>query len=304
MDWINRMQNAIDYIEKHLTESISYKEIAKQSFSSSFHFQRVFSILCGHSVGEYIRNRRLTMAGKDLQNSDKKIIDIALKWGYENPDSFSRAFANFHGITPSEARKKNSCLKSFLPLKIKISLDGGEIMNCRIEDKNSIVLVGYKQRFRGVPFGVQRAKQEEKMFTTTRAKQWLLRGASSDYYTDYCIIKNIDDYGYDFFIANELNKWTRENLYKNEITGVDFMHEMEFEEITIPKQKYVVFETQRSSQPIEEYMNIRQSLVIDWMSSSEYQFADAPELALLHWRPIEDKNSRFVEIWIPIENAN
>lgn len=298
------MQKAIDYIEEHLTESISYEEIAKQSFSSSFHFQRVFSILCGYSVGEYIRNRRLTMAGKELQNSDKKIIDIALKWGYENPDSFSRAFANFHGITPSEARKKNSFLKSFLPLKIKISLDGGEIMNCRIEEKNSMVLVGYKQRFCGVPFGVQRAEQEEKMFTTTRAKQWLLRGASSDYYTDYCIIKNIDDYGYDFFIANELNKWTRENLYNNEITGVDFMYEMEFEEITIPKQKYVVFETQRSSQPIEEYVSIRQNLVIDWMSSSGYQFANAPELALLHWRPIEDKNSRFVEIWIPVEKAN
>lgn len=303
MDWINRIQKAIDYIEEHLTDNICYEEIAKQSFSSSFHFQRVFSIFCGYTLGEYIRNRRLTMAGKELLNEDKKIIDIALKWGYENPDSFSRAFAKFHGITPSEARKKNSLLKSFLPLKIKVSLDGGEIMDCRIEEKNSMVLIGYKQRFVGVPFGTQRAEQEEKMYTTTRAKQWLLRGASSDYYTDYCIIKNIDDNGYDFFIANELNEWTRENLYNNKITGVGFMDEMEFEEITIPKQKYVVFETQRSSQPIEEYISIRQSLVIDWMSSSGYQFANAPELALLHWRPIEDKSSRFVEIWIPIENA-
>lgn len=230
------------------------------------------------------------MAGKELQNGDKKIIDIALKWGYENPDSFTRAFVKFHGITPSEARKGNASLKTFHPLRLKISLDGGEGMDWRIEEKDSMILVGYKRRFVGVPFGRQRAEQEEQMFTTTRAKQWLLRGASSNYYTDYCIIQNMDDNGYDFFIANELNEWTRENLYHNEITGVDFMDKMGFEEISIPEQKYVVFETKRSSQPIEEYLNIRQNLASDWMPSSGYQFANAPELALLHWRPIEDKS--------------
>ncbi len=304
MDWINRIQKAIDYIEQHLTDDINYEEIARKSFSSSFHFQKVFSILCGYTLGEYIRNRRLTMAGKELLHDNKKIIDIALKYGYENPDSFSRAFTKFHGITPSDARKKNFLLKSFLPLRLKISLEGGETMDYRIEEKNSMILVGYKQRFIGVPFGRQRAEQEEKMFTTTRAKQWLLRGASSDYYTDYCVIKNIDDNGYDFFIANELNEWTRENLYNKEVTGVDFMSKMDFEEIRIPKQQYVVFETQRSSQPIEEYINIRQNLVTDWMPSSGYQFANSPELALLHWRPLADKESRFVEIWIPIESID
>lgn len=243
------------------------------------------------------------MAGKELQNGDKKIIDIALKWGYENPDSFTRAFVKFHGITPSEARKGNASLKTFHPLRLKISLDGGEGMDWRIEEKDSMILVGYKRRFVGVPFGRQRAEQEEQMFTTTRAKQWLLRGASSNYYTDYCIIQNMDDNGYDFFIENELNEWTRENLYHNEITGVDFMDKMGFEEISIPEQKYVVFETKRSSQPIEEYLNIRQNLASDWMPSSGYLFANAPELALLHWRPIEDKSDRFVEIWIPIENS-
>lgn len=205
------------------------------------------------------------MAGKELQNGDKKIIDIALKWGYENPDSFTRAFVKFHGITPSEARKGNASLKTFHPLRLKISLDGGEGMDWRIEEKDSMILVGYKRRFVGVPFGRQRAEQEEQMFTTTRAKQWLLRGASSNYYTDYCIIQNMDDNGYDFFIENELNEWTRENLYHNEITGVDFMDKMGFEEISIPEQKYVVFETKRSSQPIEEYLNIRQNLASDWM---------------------------------------
>ncbi len=300
MDWINGIQKAVDYIEEHLTEEISYEEIAKQSFSSSFHFQRVFSILCGYTLGEYIRSRRLTLAGNELSFGDRKVIDVALKYGYENPDSFSRAFAKFHGITPSEVSKQNVTLKSFLPLKIKVSLEGGEVMNYRIEEKPEIILVGYKQRFSGVPFGEQRARQEEQLFTTSRAKQWLLRGASSDYHTDYCVVKNIDDSGYDFYIANELNDWTRANLYNQEVTGVDFISILGFEEIIIPKHKYVVFETQRSSQPIEEYIDIRQNLVADWLPELGYQFADAPELALLHWRPSTDKNNRFVEIWIPI----
>ncbi len=301
MDWIDGIQKAIDYIEEHLTDNVSYDEIAKQSFSSTFHFQRVFSILCGYTLGEYIRNRRLTLAGKELLLGNEKMIDIALKYGYENPDSFSKAFSRFHGVTPSEAVRKNTSLKSFLPLRLKISLEGGEFMHYRIEEKDDMVLVGYKQRFHGVPFGKQRAEQEEKMFTATRAKQWLLRGASSDYCTDYCVVTNVDDNGYDFFIANELSDWTRENLYNQDITGVDFMLEMNFEEIIIPKQKYVVFETQRSKSPIEEYINIRQNLVTDWIPSSGYQFANGPELALLHWRPLTDKNNRFVEIRMPIE---
>lgn len=301
MNWIIGIQKAIDYIEEHLTEDMNYEEIAKQSFSSSFHFQRVFSILCGYTLGEYIRNRRLDLAGKELLIGNGKVIDIALKYSYENPDSFTRAFVKFHGITPSEVLRRGAILQSFSPLKIKLSLEGGKTMNYRIEEKKNMVLVGYRQHFDGVPFGEQRARQEEEMFMTTRAKQWLLRGASVDYYTDYCIIKNIDDNGYDFYIASELNKWTRDNLYNYEVTGVDFMEDMGFEEIAIPKQTYVIFETERSTQPIEEYINIREKLVTDWMPASGYQFADAPELALLHWRPITEKSSRFVEIWIPIE---
>lgn len=79
--------------------------------------------------------------------------------------------------------------------------------------------------------------------------------------------------------------------------------EIKYEEIVVPKQQYVVFETKQSDQPIEEYIHIRQNLVVSWMSSSGYRFADSPELALLHWRPLTDKNSRFVEIWIPIEKV-
>ena len=89
MDWITGIQNAIDYIENHLTETIDYDIVAEQSFSSTYHFQRIFSILCGFTVGEYIRNRRLSLAGSELATTDIKVIDVAVKYGYESSDSFA-----------------------------------------------------------------------------------------------------------------------------------------------------------------------------------------------------------------------
>ena len=90
MDWIIGLQNAIDYIEDNLTGTIDYETVAAQSFSSSYHFQRVFSILCGFTIGEYIRNRRLSLAGSELATTDAKVIDIALKYGYESPDRIEK----------------------------------------------------------------------------------------------------------------------------------------------------------------------------------------------------------------------
>ena len=151
MDWIIGLQKAIDYIEDNLTETIDYETVAAQSFSSSYHFQRVFSILCGFTIGEYIRNRRLSLAGAELAVSDAKVIDIALKYGYESPDSFAKAFQKFHGILPSQARNNGGKLKSFSRLVLKISLEGGTIMTYRIERKPQMILIGYKRRFDGAP---------------------------------------------------------------------------------------------------------------------------------------------------------
>ena len=208
MDWIQGIQKAIDYIEENITEKIDYEEVAKRAYSSSFHFQRVFGIMCGFTLGEYIRRRRLTLAGNELLNKNMKVIDVAFKYGYETPESFSRAFYKFHGIMPSQV-KNGSSLKSFSRLSVRLDLIGGIEMNYKVQEISEKILVGYKKRFTGVPYGAERVKQEEEFMTTTRAKQWLLIGASCDYSTDYMVITNIDDDGYDFYIAYELDEWTR-----------------------------------------------------------------------------------------------
>ena len=129
MDWIYSIQRGIDYMEAHLTEKLDYQDIARQAYSSVFQFQRVFSLLCGYTVGEYIRARRLTLAGCDLAAKGAKVIDIALKYGYDSPESFTRAFVRFHGITPSQAKKSGAKLKSFSRLTVKLQLEGGSMMD-------------------------------------------------------------------------------------------------------------------------------------------------------------------------------
>ncbi len=141
MDWLTGIQNAVNYVEEHLTEEIDYDKVAREAACSSFYFQRIFGILCGISLGDYIRNRRLTLAGHELCASDHKVIDIALKYGYESPESFTRAFSKFHGLTPSEAKKDGSKLKSFSRISVKITLSGGSIMDYKIVEKEAFDII-------------------------------------------------------------------------------------------------------------------------------------------------------------------
>lgn len=141
MDFVCGLQKAIAYIEENLTEELDYNEIAKRAGFSSFYFQRIFGVLCNCSLGEYIRNRRLTLAGAELYSSNVRIIDIALKYGYESPESFTRAFVRFHGITPSEAKKSNQNLKSFSRLSVEVILKGGSVMNYKIVKKETFKVI-------------------------------------------------------------------------------------------------------------------------------------------------------------------
>ena len=297
MDWIIGLQKAIDYIEDNLTENIDYDIVAAQSFSSSYHFQRVFSILCGFTVGEYIRKRRLSLAGAELASSDIKVIDVALKYGYESPDSFAKAFQKFHGILPSQAKTNGSNLKSFSRLVLKFSLEGGTVMNYRIEEKPEIILTGYKRHFNGVPG--ERSEQEKEMYVKTRPLQYILKGLTGNIEKSFDIITNIDDDGYDFYIANELTEYYRNNLNKDGVLGEEFAKY--YENIVIPKCTYAIFETERCSYPTTIFLDLRKRIVSEWLPNSGYQIANAPEIVVTHWYRGSKSNERYRELWIPIE---
>ena len=132
---IQLIQQAICYMEEHICENINYAEVAKSVHMSSYNFHRTFSFIVGMTANEYIRKRRLTLAAQELQTTDISVTDVAYKYGYESPESFSKAFSRFHGSTPKQAKQKGTKLHLFNPLVIKIILEGGSIMDYRIEHR-------------------------------------------------------------------------------------------------------------------------------------------------------------------------
>ena len=133
MNWLESIEKAIGYIESHLKDDFSVEDVASYVYMSSGYFQKAFSMLCGFTVSEYIRKRRLAEAGMDLLSSNEKIIDIALMYGYDSHSSFAKAFSRFHGVTPSAVRRGGCTLKAFAPIRLQFILGGGYIMDYRIE---------------------------------------------------------------------------------------------------------------------------------------------------------------------------
>ena len=132
MEWIAAVQQAITYMEAHLMEEINYEDVAKHVHISGYEFHRAFSFLTGMTANSYIRSRRLSLAGREILDTDAKITDIALKYGYETPESFTKAFTRFHGVAPKIAREESAKLVLFNPLSIKITVEGGKSMDYRI----------------------------------------------------------------------------------------------------------------------------------------------------------------------------
>lgn len=147
MDWFICIRDAINYIENNLLDLEGPEEVARHVHMSCLYLQRGFQVLTGFTVGEYIRNRRLYLAAVELLETDSPVIDVALKYGYETPASFQVAFSRFHGATPTEIRKNRAGIRSFLRLRISISVQGGENMQFRIEKKEAFKIVGFKKNF-------------------------------------------------------------------------------------------------------------------------------------------------------------
>ncbi|MDL2232571.1 AraC family transcriptional regulator [Ruminococcaceae bacterium OttesenSCG-928-L11] len=148
MRWTDCIRDAIGYIEDNIGEALTIEDIARHVHISPFYFQKGFAMLCDFTVSDYIRCRRLALAGSELAATDAKIIDIALKFGYDSPDSFTKAFTRFHGCTPTAARKGGASIKSFAPLSVKFSLEGGYSMDYKIVEKDAFTVIGLKRTFK------------------------------------------------------------------------------------------------------------------------------------------------------------
>ena len=146
MEWLSSIRTAINYMEEHLTDDISAQDVAARVHLSPFFLQRGFLLMTGCGIGEYMRNRRLYQAARDLKETEDRVIDIAFRYGYETPESFTKAFSRFHGVTPSQVRD-GAAGKVFLPLTIKLSVQGGSQMDVKIAPMFPFKVIGFQKVF-------------------------------------------------------------------------------------------------------------------------------------------------------------
>jgi AraC family transcriptional regulator len=288
MDSLKTMNDALKYIEKNLDNDIDFKEVAKLALCSEYHFQRMFSFLAGISLSEYIRRRRLTLAALELNNSNIKVIDLAVKYGYNSPDSFTRAFQSLHGITPTEARISGQSLKAYPPMTFQLSIKGGSEMNYRIEEKESFRIVGISKRvpiiFNGVNPEIAAMYQSLNMEIITQLKELSnvkpmgIISASVNFSEG-----RMEEKGeLDHYIGVATNKECPNNLTKLEVSA----------------STWAVFE---AVGPFPDTLqNVWGRIYSEWFPSSNYEQAEGPEIL---WNESKDTTSPTFksEIWIPVK---
>lgn len=283
MEWITRLNEAVRYIEENLDKEISYDTAAQIACCSTFHFQRMFSYIADITLSEYIRRRRLTLAAFDLQSGNDKIIDIALKYGYDSPTSFNRAFRNVHGISPTEARSQGVVLKAYPCISFKISIKGDAEMNYKIVEKESFRIVGVKEHyevsleegFQKVPLFWAKTAQSgiiPKMCTLMHKEPFGVLGVSTF----------IDGKAFDYYIAVATDKALPEGM-------ADYI---------IPKSTWAIFECVGAMPAAIQ--SLQKRIVTEWLPTSGYEYANAPDIEL-YFDGDQTKDDYKCEVWLPIE---
>lgn len=286
MDWLDKMNAALDYIEENLDGAIDNQLIAQKACCSSYNFQRMFSFIADVTLAEYIRRRRLTQAAFDLQKEERTVLDIALKYGYDSPVSFARAFQNLHGLTPNEAKKKGASLKSYPKISFKITIKGVEEMKYRIETTKGIRLVGAMREIttiNGENFTlIPQMWNDVYQDGTSEKIMALAKKAEAEWYGVCCNFRTDD---FDYMVAVESdNRELPEGLV----------------ELIIPELTWVKFEC-RGKLP-EAQQNVWKRIFTEWFPNSGYEHADGPEI---EWYSNEDMESDnyLSEIWVPIKSS-
>lgn len=286
MDWFRKLSQCIDYIEDNLDKEISYDEIAKIAECSVYSFQRMFTYIAGIPLSEYIRRRRMTIAAFELQTTDIKILNMALKYGYSSPTAFNRAFQSVHGVAPTSARNEGTLLASYPKISFTISINGGESMKYRIEKKDPIRIVGTRTPLK-----------EDIEYNFKTVPEFWSKTLKSDPFIDICNLNNTDPKGilgvsiYEnpneiyYYISSATNKDIPTNMY----------------EYIIPESTWVVFESNGNFK--ESIQGIFKKFITEWLPFSNYEYANLPDIEVY---PITNPNEPkgYSEVWIAIKNID
>lgn len=285
MQWLNAWNEAINYIEEHLSAEINLDRAAQIACCSTFHFHRMFSYLVDMPLSEYIRRRRMTRAAIDLQQTDDKIIDIALRYGYDSPTAFNRAFQSIHGVAPSAARNPGVTLKAYPPITFKITIKGETEMNYRIETKEAFRIVGVKRHysasveecFASVPLFWQETIQSgvvPQICQLMDKPPYGLLGVST------CM----DSHDFDYYIAAVTDAKAPDGM----------------DEYTVPACTWAIFEC-IGPMP-DAIQTLQKRIITEWLPTSGYEYANAPDIEV-YFDGDQQAADYKCEVWLPVKKG-
>lgn len=287
MNQINSLQRGIDYIENNLTGKISNEALQFVTSMSIAQFQKTFLSITGYTVGEYIRNRRLTLAAFELINSNRSVLDIALKYGYDSSEGFSRAFKEFHNFNPNEIKRGKTNFNLFNKITLEIRVNGGSKMNFEIVKLESLDFVGFKT----IALGNMnkdidiRWDNDDDAWESSRKEQ---NAIITDDHIWYEVYKKINESKYAHYICSKCSS------IPERCEAVHFDGGL-FAKITTNKYKY----------PTEQLKDVYYQTLIDteWLSAIGYRLDDnRNQLYITNWSMI-DKEGRYIEIYLPVSKA-
>lgn len=278
MEWIERLNDAISYIEEHLTEEIDYGRLGQIACCSSYHFQRMFTYMAGIPLSEYIRRRKMSLAAVDLQGKNMKIIDVAGKYGYHSPTAFNRAFQSVHGVAPSAVKNEGVSIKSFPPITFKITVKGVEEMNYRIETKDAFRIVGVS-----VPLH----KDIEKNFAVIPSK-WQEISTNGTLQRLIGMMDTPPMGVLGISTCNDVEQWR----YYIAVSSSQAVNDLE--EYIVPAATWAIFPGEGTNQSIQE---LERRIVTEWLPTSGYKYGSAPDVEV-YLNP-DPQNAQY-EVWIPV----
>ncbi|WP_019850177.1 AraC family transcriptional regulator [Desulfitobacterium sp. PCE1] len=281
MEWLENLNKAINYIEEHLTDEIDLHELGKVAGCSGFHFQRMFSYMAETPLSEYIRRRKMSLAAVALQNGEK-VLDVALKYGYDSPTAFNRAFQSVHGFPPSNAKSEGVTLKAFPPISFKITIKGEAEMNYKIEKKEAFRIVGVKEHY---PMNLEESFEKVPQFwqktTMEGAIPRILALMDQQPVGLLGISTCMDGNSFDYYIAVSSDRTVPEGM----------------SEYTVPECTWAIFECV-GPMP-HAIQSLQKRIVTEWLPTSGYEYANAPDIEV-YFEGDQSSDDYKCEVWLPV----
>ncbi|WP_025679353.1 AraC family transcriptional regulator [Paenibacillus massiliensis] len=295
MAWFERMNEALDYIEDHLLTYVDMTEVAKITCCSISSFQRMFSAATDVSLSEYIRRRKLTLAAFELQHSSMKIVDLALKYGYDSPEAFTRAFNIIHGKTPSAAREQGVTLTAYPRISFLLTVRGAVAMNYRIESKEAFVIYGIEEMFsmengenlRVIPQFWQAAHQDGRIDKLIQSTNMLSEAPNK-----LCLVNAIFDYR-----SVEEEQTFPYMLFAYKTNRSDTQG---YREVTVSAGTWAIFRTENHTmeKTDEAIQDLIKRVYTEWLPTADYEKIDGCDMELYY----NCGSACWSEIWIRVRS--